>query len=131
MIQINSKSSIPIYEQIQIRIKELILKDALKEGEKLPSVRELACIITVNPNTISKSYLILEKDGLIETIKGKGTFIKSGANKVLKTESIKILEIDIANMLQDALALNLTMAEIIKIEKEILENMQGEENGRN
>jgi GntR family transcriptional regulator len=131
MIQINSKSSIPIYEQIQIRIKELILKDALKEGEKLPSVRELACIITVNPNTISKSYLILEKDGLIETIKGKGTFIKSGANKVLKNESIKILEIDIANMLKDALALNLTMVEIIKIEKEILKNMQGEENGRN
>ncbi|WP_310936944.1 GntR family transcriptional regulator [Clostridium sp. SHJSY1] len=131
MIEININSSIPLYEQVKIKIKELILKDALREGDKLPSIRELACIITVNPNTISKSYLSLERDGLIETIKGKGTYIKTGANQILKTESINSLEKDISNLLRNALNLNFTFTEIVKIEKEIYKNMQGEKNGRN
>jgi GntR family transcriptional regulator len=131
MIQINTNSSIPLYEQIMARIKELILKDALREGDKLPSIRELACIITVNPNTISKSYLSLEKAGLIETIRGKGTFIKNGANLVIKTESINLLQRDITNVLKNALSLNLSLLEVIKIEQEIYKNIQGEENGRN
>ncbi|MBD7912412.1 MULTISPECIES: GntR family transcriptional regulator [Clostridium] len=131
MIQINSRSVIPIYEQIKLKIKELILKDALREGDKLPSVRELAYIMSVNPNTISKSYLSLERDGLIETIIGKGTFVKLGANSILKVQSKKILELDIAKLLSNAKRLNLTLAEIVKMETEIFENIQEEENGRN
>lgn len=131
MIQININSSIPIYEQVRLKIKDLILKEALREGDRLPSVRELACIITVSPNTISKSYLSLEKDGLIETIKGKGTYIKTGANLIIKTESINMLQKDIANILRNALNLNLTFTEVVKIEQEIYRDIKGEENGRN
>ncbi len=75
MIKIDPRSSTPIYEQIELGIKELIMKGALKQGEKLPSVRELASMLTINPNTISKAYGELEREGIIETLRGKGTFI--------------------------------------------------------
>lgn len=75
MLRIDPRSSTPIYEQIELGVKELILKGALKSGEKLPSVRELSSILTINPNTISKAYGELEREGIIETLRGKGTYI--------------------------------------------------------
>ena len=55
MLKVDPRSSTPIYEQIQLGIKELILKGALQGGEKIPSVREMAGLLTINPNTISKA----------------------------------------------------------------------------
>ncbi|WP_138203529.1 GntR family transcriptional regulator [Haloimpatiens lingqiaonensis] len=75
MIEINSKSSTPIYEQIINEIKECILKGILKPGDKLPSVRELSTMITANPNTVAKAYKELERSKTIEVIRGKGTFV--------------------------------------------------------
>ena len=75
MLKVDPRSSTPIYEQIELGIKELILKGALKAGEKLPSVREMSSILTINPNTISKAYGELEREGIIETLRGKGTFV--------------------------------------------------------
>lgn len=75
MLKIDPRSSTPIYEQIELGIKELILKGAVKAGDKLPSVREMSSILTINPNTISKAYGELEREGIIETLRGKGTFV--------------------------------------------------------
>lgn len=75
MLKIDPRSSTPIYEQIEFGIKELILKGAVKAGDKLPSVREMSSILTINPNTISKAYGELEREGIIETLRGKGTFV--------------------------------------------------------
>lgn len=75
MLKIDPRSSTPIYEQIELGIKELILKGALKPKDKLPSVREMSTLLTTNPNTISKAYGELEREGIIETLRGKGTFV--------------------------------------------------------
>lgn len=75
MLKIDPRSSTPIYEQIELGIKELILKGALKANDKLPSVREMSTILTTNPNTISKAYGELEREGIIETLRGRGTFV--------------------------------------------------------
>lgn len=75
MLKIDPRSSTPIYEQIQFGIKELILKGALQGGDKVPSVREMAALLTINPNTISKAYGELEREGIIETLRGKGTYV--------------------------------------------------------
>ena len=64
MLNINPRSSTPIYEQIQLGIKELIIRGALKNGDKMPSVRQLSSILTINPNTISKAYGELEKEDI-------------------------------------------------------------------
>lgn len=75
MFNIDTISDKPIYEQIIDNIKELTLKKILKPDDKLPSVRQMASMLSVNPNTVSKSYQELERQKIIYTIRGRGTFI--------------------------------------------------------
>ncbi|MFA5537148.1 MAG: GntR family transcriptional regulator [Bacillota bacterium] len=75
MFNIDARSSTPIYEQIMGQIKEAIMRGLLEPGEKLPSVREMSTLLTVNPNTVSKAYQELEREKAIETIRGRGTFV--------------------------------------------------------
>ncbi|CCQ98636.1 transcriptional regulator (GntR family) [[Clostridium] ultunense Esp] len=82
MLNIDAKSNVPIFEQIVWQIKILCLKGVLKPDDKLPSVRQLSAMLIVNPNTVSKAYQELERQGIIETRQGKGTFISSGQNVV-------------------------------------------------
>ncbi len=76
MLQLNFKSRVPVYEQLTEKIKELIIHNVLKHDEQLPSVRELALELTINPNTIQKAYRELERQGYIYSIQGKGSFVK-------------------------------------------------------
>ncbi|WP_024833269.1 GntR family transcriptional regulator [Ruminiclostridium josui] len=75
MIQLDFKDPRPIYEQIKDKIKELVITGAVKTDDKIPSVRELAQTLTINPNTIQKAYKDLETEGIIYSVKGKGNFI--------------------------------------------------------
>ena len=73
-MSINYKDPRPIYEQVRDALRQLILSGAIAPGEKLPSVRELAASLAINPNTIQRSYRELEALGLINTVPGKGAF---------------------------------------------------------
>lgn len=75
MIQLDLKDPRPLYEQIKDKIKGLIISGVVKSDDKIPSVRELAQTLTINPNTIQKSYKDLEAEGYIYSVKGKGNFI--------------------------------------------------------
>ncbi len=75
MIQLDFKDPRPIYEQIKEKIKELVITGAVETDDKIPSVRELAQTLTINPNTIQKAYKDLEAEGIIYSVKGKGNFI--------------------------------------------------------
>lgn len=75
MLNIDPRSSKPIYEQIIEQVKENIMKGILQPGDRLPSVREMSTLLTINPNTVSKAYQELEREKAIETIRGRGTFI--------------------------------------------------------
>lgn len=72
---IDLKSRTPIYEQIYKKTVELIIKGELKENDQMPSVRALSGEISVNPNTITKAYALLEKDGIIYSLSGRGSFV--------------------------------------------------------
>jgi GntR family transcriptional regulator len=74
MIQLNYRDSKPIYEQIKDGLRRLVVSGAVKKDEKLPSVRELATSLSINPNTIQKAYRELEQEGYIYTIAGKGSY---------------------------------------------------------
>ena len=74
MIQLNYRDSKPIYEQIKDGLKRLIITGALAPDEKMPSVRELASQLAINPNTIAKAIRELEQEGYIYTITGRGSF---------------------------------------------------------
>ena len=80
MITIDYKSRVPIYDQITGGIIRLKALGVLKAGDKLPSVRVMAIDLGINPNTVQRAYNILEADGVIYSVAGKGSFI-SGDNK--------------------------------------------------
>ncbi|MGN0680077.1 MAG: GntR family transcriptional regulator [Oscillospiraceae bacterium] len=65
----------PIYEQLGNRITELILSGEMAEGEKLPAVREIATTLSINPNTVQKTYAELERQGLIYSLPAKGSYV--------------------------------------------------------
>lgn len=74
MIQLNPRDPRPIYEQIKESMRHLILSGVLATDEKLPSVREMATSLAINPNTIQRAYRELEAEGCIYTVSGRGSF---------------------------------------------------------
>lgn len=115
----------PIYEQIKEKFIELIINNALREGDKLPSVRELASMLTVNPNTISKAYSRLEDGGMIETLKGKGTFVRAGAKELVLAYNYDILMKKIKDVLESAKSLNIKFNVLVDLEKQVLDKLEG------
>lgn len=87
MFQLGHGDHRPIYEQIKEKIKELIISGALRENDKVPSVRELAAILTINPNTIQKAYRELEFEGYIYSIRAKGSFVSPKGEVVKKSDT--------------------------------------------
>ena len=75
MIVIDSRDKRAIYEQVVDRLSDLMLIGVLQPGEKLPSVRSLAVDLSINPNTIQKAYLELERQGYVYSVKGVGSFV--------------------------------------------------------
>ena len=75
MIQLNYRDSRPFYQQIMENIRQLIVSEVLMPDEKLPSVRDLASSLAINPNTIQRAYRELEADGYVYFLAGKGTFV--------------------------------------------------------
>lgn len=75
MIKLDYKNDKPLHEQITQGIKELVICGALVVDEQLPSVRDLSVSLTVNPNTVQRAYKTLEQEGIIYSIRGKGSFV--------------------------------------------------------
>ena len=91
MININYGHSKPIYEQVKDGLRQLMLSGVLAENAKLPSVRELAVKLTINPNTIQRAYRELEAEGYIVSIPGKGSFVSSN-NAALEARKAELCE---------------------------------------
>ncbi|CEO88169.1 GntR family transcriptional regulator [Syntrophaceticus schinkii] len=88
---IDQRSSTPIYQQLVEGVKQAVARGILIQGEKLPSVRELAARITINPNTIAKAYQELEREGVIETLRGRGTFVAVQEIKASEGEKKRVI----------------------------------------
>ena len=90
MVHLDYRDARPIYVQIIDGLKEQISAGVLVSGDKLPSVRELAASLAINPNTIQRSYRQLEMDGWIVTVPGKGCFVCSD-ERLAEEEKMKLL----------------------------------------
>ena len=84
MLHLDYRDPRPIYEQIRQEFMRLILSGAIAPGEKLPSVRDLAGTLSINPNTIQRSYNELEAEGFIYSVPGKGSFVSPERNADLQ-----------------------------------------------
>ncbi len=112
-------SNLPIYIQIMDHVKGLILSGQIKEGEQIPSIRDLSASLKVNPNTIQRAYQELEREDLIESRRGMGNYVTD------KEEIIKRLKVDRAESLSvkyinDMRALGMTEEEILERSKDQL-----------
>ncbi|MEE1239213.1 MAG: GntR family transcriptional regulator [Acutalibacteraceae bacterium] len=120
MLKLNLKSGVPICDQIVngfIRMKALGLS---KDGDQLPSVRQLALELCVNPNTVQKAYQMLESAGVIYSVKGKGSFFSDG--EMADMAVIKAAKKDFSAAVISAVELGMTKAELEKIVAEVCEN---------
>ena len=90
-IQILAGANEPIYLQIVSQISKAIAKEQLTAGDRLPAVRKLAAELIVNPNTVAKAYSVLEKNGLVNTKTGAGTFVSQPGGKNLGSSDMNLL----------------------------------------
>ncbi|NLJ16025.1 MAG: GntR family transcriptional regulator [Clostridiales bacterium] len=90
MFSLNLQSGIPIYEQLVKRVSELVISGSLLPDDKMPTIREVAKNLGVNPNTVQKAYQILEHMDLIYSIPGKGSYVKDSSKsiEIIKDEII-------------------------------------------
>ncbi len=104
----------PIYRQLRDRVVAMILDEALKEGDPLPSVRTVAAEYRINPLTVLKSYQQLADEGLVETRRGRGMFINSGAREsLLREERRKFLEQEWPRIRENISRLGLSPEELL------------------
>ncbi len=87
MLGISLNNSAPIYEQLITKIEQLVLSGLIEPNESLPSVRELATSLAINPNTVQKAYAYLEQIGVTYSVSGKGRFVTGDVN-VLRQRKI-------------------------------------------
>lgn len=123
MILIDNNSSKALYEQIYDELTRLILSKVLKPDEKLPSVRELAAMIKINPNTIQRAYKSLEENNYIYTIKGVGNFVKDSIE--LRSIHIKNMEEKLNEAIKSLKELGLNDEYIISLVRKILKPSEG------
>ena len=106
MILLDYKDRRPIYEQVVAKLEELMLLGVMKENEPLPSVRSFA----INPNTIQRAYVELERRGYIYTVKGKGSFVAD--NQAMKENKKKEVLLKVSDMIDEAIRVGIPGEEI-------------------
>lgn len=114
-IIISNNKDIPIYEQLVNQLKESIITDKLSNGEMLPSIRTLARDLKISVITTKKAYEVLEKEGYIETIPAKGSYVSNKNNNLIKEEILKNIENGVIKIIYQAKLGNIKKEDVIDI----------------
>ena len=120
MITLDYADRRPIYEQVIDRMKDLILLGVLATDEQLPSVRELAMDLSINPNTVQRAYAELERQGVIYCVKGRGNFV-AGIN-ALKDKQKEELKPQLLELVKKAKKADVTENEFTELVKAFIRN---------
>jgi GntR family transcriptional regulator len=124
MIQINFKSGKPVYLQVVDQIKAAVASGSLRPGEPLPTIRPLAEELRLNRNTIAKAYAELENQDVIETLPGKGCFVKSNASPLKKDIRLKLLTEEVDAVIVQAHHLQVPAGEFLHLVRDRLEALE-------
>lgn len=125
MFQLDLKNRKPLYEQIVENYKELIINGVLKPDEKMPSVRDLAKQLTINPNTIQKSYRELEYQGYIYSVKGLGSFVSERSDSLIDKVKEKSLKEQIKSSTWELLYMGIQPDDLEVFFKQIMASWKG------
>jgi GntR family transcriptional regulator len=113
--QLNFKSGKPVYLQLVDQVKSAAASGAVQPGESLPSIRPLAEALRVNRNTVAKAYAELESQRVIETIAGKGCFVRATSSPFKKDVRIKLLAQEIDDAVVQAHHLQISRTEFLRV----------------
>ncbi len=125
ILHVNPASGVPLYLQIQAQVKHAVAAGALRPGDALPSVRKLAADLRINPNTVARAYLDLERDAVIKAVPGGGTFVSDGQPGLLKAERIRRARPLARQVAVEGTQLRLTADEILNLVQEELDALGG------
>jgi GntR family transcriptional regulator len=118
--QINPNSGLPVYRQLIDQIKYYIASGTLRPGEQLPSIRELAQKLAVNPTTVVRVYSDLEHESVIEMRHGKGAFVSSGGHRLSASERERSLRVLALQLAVEAAQLGSPSSLVLKLVREEL-----------
>lgn len=126
LFRLDPDSGVPFYQQVARQIKQMIATGALQPGDRLPTVRELASLLVLNPNTVAHAYSDLEREGVVETRRGQGTFACAPVSRLSEAERRRIIEALLEHALAEAFNLNISKAEVRRILDELIEGRERE-----
>ncbi len=112
MISIDFKDRRPIYQQLMDRIEDLAAKGLLNPDTQLPSVRQLAIELSINPNTIQRAYAELEKRGVLYSVPGKGSFLSDNRQQLLAEKENQLLQA-LRDIFSQALELGISLDDLL------------------
>ncbi len=125
MIRLDLRSTQPIYEQIINQYKYLVLQGYLKAGDAVPSVRKLAIDLKITPGTVAKAYRELESQRIIETIRGKGTFIADDVQYKPDEGVIRKVKEELHTQCMELIYQGWDKEKIMQLVEEVFDSLQG------
>jgi GntR family transcriptional regulator len=125
LLHVNPSTGLPIYLQIQAQVKHAVAAGALRAGDAMPSVRKLASDLRINPNTVARAYLELEREGVISAVPGGGTFVADGQPGLLKAERVRRFRPLARQIAVEGRQLRLSRDEIVQLVDEELKAFGG------
>jgi GntR family transcriptional regulator len=123
-LHISTGDGVPIYLQIANQVKHLVASGRLAPGDELPAIRVLAHQLLVNPNTVARAYLELEREGVVVKRHGSGTYISDGGSPLARKARLKILAERIDALLTEARHLEVAPEDLLKLIHERHQSMQ-------
>jgi GntR family transcriptional regulator len=120
-LQLDERSGVPVYRQMMAQIKYYVAGGTLRPGDQIPSIRELAAALTVNPTTVVKAYTELEREGVIEKRHGKGAFISSASVQLTQAEQETAIRRSAKQLAVEATQLQVPSPKVIHVVSEELD----------
>lgn len=125
--QINPHSGVPVYRQMVDQVKYYVASGALKPGDQLPSIRELAQRLAINPTTVVRVYSDLEHEGIIEMRHGKGAFVTSSGRRLSAAERERVLRELARHLAVEAVQMGASDSQVLQCVREALTDLRGVE----
>lgn len=122
-LKVDPRSPMPIYQQLVDGVRLAVARGDLSAGDRLPSVRELATTMVINHNTIARAYQELEREGLIEVLRGRGTFISQTPEVARPDERREEMREALRKLVLDAYHLNMSREQLTSMLREQWEQL--------
>ena len=123
-IRLSSSDGIPVYRQIVNQVKYMVASGRLRPGQELPPIRALAERLVINPNTVVRAYNELQREGVLESRHGSGTYVAERNNRPSSESSARELLPKVDSLLTDAAHLNVKLEEVVHLMNERHELLQ-------